>query len=124
MQLCLSAKFNPESDTNRVAFLSTLLQTTPLQPSRFFLLSNAEEIRARPNMTSDEEAAFTQFQARYRSVIHAPAMHASGSFWIGEAFGLLDVALVKYDVKLEPSGRFAIDDKVLERNLPIPMVIH
>jgi hypothetical protein len=123
-QLCAQGTFAPGTDADRVTFLRTLLETTAAQPSRFFLLSRAEEVRPRPHLTPEEETAFKQFIDKYRGVIHAPAMQSAGSGWSGAAFALVNVDLVKYDVTLESNGTFDIREKVLERNLPIPMVIH
>jgi hypothetical protein len=123
-QLCVQAKFNPGSDADRVTFLRTLLETTAAQPSRFFLLSRAEDIKSRPQLTPEEEASFKQLVERYRGVIHPPAMQSAGTGWIGEAFALVNIDLVKYDVKLALNCSFEISERVLERNLPIPMVIH
>ena len=123
-QLCAQAGLVVDSDSDAAAFLRTMLETTATQPARFFLLSRADEIKPRPNMNVEEESSFRQILGQYASVIHAPVMRASASGWSGEAFALVNVDLVKFDVRVDKSGSFEVSESVLERSLPIPMVIH
>jgi hypothetical protein len=123
-KLCQQGKFAPGTEADLMVFLRTLLETTSAQPSRFFLLSGVDEIRPRPQLTPDEEASFKQFIDRYRGTVRPPVIRSVGSDWLGVAFGLYDIELRKYEVKLEANGSFDVRETVLEGGLPIPMVIH
>jgi hypothetical protein len=123
-QLCSRAGFNADSDSNRAAFLSTMLVATARQAWRFFLLSSADEIRPRPNLSPEQAQVFSHALANMRSVVHPPAMKASGDGWIGEAFALEDSTVMRYAVKLSPTGAFSVAESVVQRDLLVPLVIH
>lgn len=123
-RLIAKAGLNIGTDELRAALVQTFLETTAKQPSRFFLLVSADQIKPRPNLTADEQAAFTDLIAKYRNVITAPSVQsAGGGKWSTVRYALVDRDLVEFDVSIDSIGTLGVTDTVREKDLPIPYVM-
>jgi hypothetical protein len=123
-RLVSKAGINIANDELRAGLIRTFLETTAKQPSRFFLLTSADEIQARPGLTPEEQGAFAEFIARYKNVIAAPPLQAADGKWSTVRYAIVDRDLVEFEVSLSPNGAVDVKETVLEKDLLIPYVMH
>lgn len=122
-RLVATAGVSIGTDALRVALVQTFLETTAKQPSRFFVLTSASQIKARPDLTTTEQVEFTDVIAKYGNVITRPSARAVDGGWLCVVYALVDRDLVEFDVSLGPSGALDVKEKVLEKDLSIPYVM-
>jgi hypothetical protein len=98
-------------------YATVYLEATRPSDGMFYPIRSVDEVRFRPGLSDDEQAAFTE---QVREVISPPVTTPQGPDHIVTLYAVRDQAVERHDLRVSPRGD--VDDKVTAVAAGLPLI--
>ena len=105
------------TESLRLAYAISFLETTRSFAERFQVLHEVDQLEPRPGMSDEDGAVFEDIRQRFASSV-PPTITATAP-WKASIFAVKGQDLVRYLVRIAPTGQIEATPSVVERELPI-----
>jgi hypothetical protein len=118
-QLAAESGLRLDSDKARVSYAIAFLESTRSFDRRFQILRRFDDIELIAKASEQEKQRYEQLRGTYGSVIRPPTIASQDGKWTVTVMVLKGQDLVRVEVKLDGSGKVALAESTIEKNLPI-----
>lgn len=102
-----------------VDYATAYLEVTRSMSQLFYLVRSAEEVKFRPNLTSEEAKQRASFIEKYRLVITAPTGKPKEQGYVVTTYTVREQALERHSITVSKNGEITTEVTTLEQDLPL-----